>query len=50
MSDALIQSLQITALGMGIVFGAILLLWLMMVLLTTFTADKKTHARRRIRI
>jgi Na+-transporting methylmalonyl-CoA/oxaloacetate decarboxylase gamma subunit len=35
-------SLEITALGMGLVFGAILLLWLMMVLLTTFTADKKT--------
>jgi len=36
----LILSLQITALGMGLVFGAILLLWLMMVLLTFFTADK----------
>lgn len=35
----LILSLQITALGMGLVFGAILLLWLMMVLLTLFTAD-----------
>jgi Na+-transporting methylmalonyl-CoA/oxaloacetate decarboxylase gamma subunit len=33
-------SLQISALGMGLVFGAILLLWLMMVLLTFFTADK----------
>ncbi len=33
-------SLQITALGMGLVFGAILLLWLMMVLLTLFTMDK----------
>jgi Na+-transporting methylmalonyl-CoA/oxaloacetate decarboxylase gamma subunit len=43
MSDAFIQSLQITALGMGLVFGAILLLWLMMVLLTTLTADKKTQ-------
>jgi Na+-transporting methylmalonyl-CoA/oxaloacetate decarboxylase gamma subunit len=39
MSD-LTLSLQITALGMGLVFGAILLLWLMMVLLTRFTADK----------
>jgi sodium pump decarboxylase gamma subunit len=44
MSDAFIQSLQITALGMGLVFGAILLLWLMMVLLTSFTADKKTQS------
>ena len=33
-------SLQITALGMGLVFGAILLLWLMMVILTALTADK----------
>ena len=44
MSDAFIQSLQITALGMGLVFGMILLLWLMMVLLTSFTADKKTQS------
>ena len=44
MSDAFIQSLQITALGMGLVFGAIILLWWMMVLLTSFTADKKTPA------
>lgn len=35
-------SLQITALGMGLVFGAILLLWLMMVILTTLTMDKVT--------
>jgi Na+-transporting methylmalonyl-CoA/oxaloacetate decarboxylase gamma subunit len=41
MSD-LILSLQITALGMGLVFGAILLIWLMMVLLTAFTAEKKS--------
>lgn len=33
-------SLQITALGMGLVFGAILLLWLMMIILTALTADK----------
>lgn len=39
MSD-LILSLQITALGMGLVFGAILLLWLMMTLLTMITADR----------
>ena len=42
MNDALIQSLQITALGMGLVFGAILLLWLMMVILTALTADKES--------
>jgi Na+-transporting methylmalonyl-CoA/oxaloacetate decarboxylase gamma subunit len=41
MTDFLL-SLQITALGMGLVFGAILLLWLMMVLLTFFTADKNS--------
>jgi Na+-transporting methylmalonyl-CoA/oxaloacetate decarboxylase gamma subunit len=34
-------SLQITALGMGLVFGAILLLWLMMVILTALTSDKE---------
>ena len=38
----LILSLQITALGMGLVFGAILLLWLMMVLLTLFTSEKES--------
>ena len=41
MNNLLIQALQITALGMGLVFGAILLLWLMMILLTYFTADKE---------
>jgi Na+-transporting methylmalonyl-CoA/oxaloacetate decarboxylase gamma subunit len=35
-------SLQITALGMGLVFGAILLLWLMMVLLTALTTEKES--------
>ena len=38
----LLVSLQITALGMGLVFGAITLLWLMMSLLTRFTADKES--------
>jgi Na+-transporting methylmalonyl-CoA/oxaloacetate decarboxylase gamma subunit len=37
-------SLEISALGMGLVFGAIVLLWLMMILLTTFTADKTPAA------
>lgn len=37
----LMLSLEITALGMGLVFGAILLLWLTMSLLATFTADKE---------
>jgi len=35
-------SLQITAVGMGIVFGAILILWLTMVLLAALTADKES--------
>jgi Na+-transporting methylmalonyl-CoA/oxaloacetate decarboxylase gamma subunit len=34
-------ALQITALGMGLVFGAIVLLWWMMNLLTAITADKE---------
>ena len=34
-------ALQITALGMGLVFGAIVLLWGMMNLLTSLTADKE---------
>ena len=40
MSDIFIQALQITALGMGLVFGAIILLWGMMILLTAITADR----------
>lgn len=35
-------ALWITAIGMGLVFGAILVLWLMMILLTAFTAEKKS--------
>ena len=34
-------ALQITAVGMGLVFAAILILWLMMILLTKLTADKE---------
>ena len=41
MSSNLLISLQITALGMGLVFGAIILLALMMSLLTRFTAEKE---------
>jgi Na+-transporting methylmalonyl-CoA/oxaloacetate decarboxylase gamma subunit len=41
MSDAFTQSLQITAIGMGLVFAAIILLWWMMNLLTFITADKE---------
>jgi Na+-transporting methylmalonyl-CoA/oxaloacetate decarboxylase gamma subunit len=40
----LILSLQITALGMGLVFGTIILLWLMMMLLTRLTAEGQPAA------
>jgi Na+-transporting methylmalonyl-CoA/oxaloacetate decarboxylase gamma subunit len=43
MNDMLI-ALQITALGMGLVFGAILVLWGMMNLLTSLTAEKATSS------
>ncbi|HJS19643.1 MAG TPA: OadG family protein [Anaerolineales bacterium] len=35
-------ALQITALGMGLVFAVIILIWWMMALLTSLTADKKS--------
>ncbi|WKZ35665.1 MAG: OadG family protein [Anaerolineales bacterium] len=38
----ILLSLEITALGMGLVFGAILLLWLTMVILTAVTAEKES--------
>ncbi|HEU0294262.1 MAG TPA: hypothetical protein VFR47_16095 [Anaerolineales bacterium] len=37
--NLLTTALWITALGMGLVFAAILILWLMMILLTRLTAD-----------
>ena len=37
----MLLALEITALGMGLVFGAIVLLWWMMALLTFITADKE---------
>ena len=46
MNENLILSLQITALGMGLVFGAIILLWLMMSLLTLMTTEKDTSIGR----
>ena len=42
MTTNLLLSLQITALGMGLVFGAIILLWLMMVILAALTAEKES--------
>jgi Na+-transporting methylmalonyl-CoA/oxaloacetate decarboxylase gamma subunit len=38
-------ALWITLLGMGLVFGAIIVLWLMMILLTTITTDKATASQ-----
>ena len=38
-------ALEITALGMGLVFAAIVLLWWMMDLLTLITADKEQTPR-----
>jgi len=42
MSSSLLLALQITGVGMGLVFGAIIVLWLMMILLTALTADKES--------
>lgn len=38
----MLLALEITALGMGLVFAAIILLWWMMSLLTFITADRET--------
>ena len=35
-------ALQITGVGMGLVFGAIIVLWLMMILLTALTAETES--------
>lgn len=42
----MLLALEITALGMGLVFAAIILLWWMMSLLTAITAEKETPAPR----
>lgn len=47
MSNMLL-ALQITAVGMGLVFAAIVLLWWMMGLLTSITAEKEISAPRSI--
>ncbi|MFZ5903497.1 MAG: OadG family protein [Chloroflexota bacterium] len=41
MSDTFIQSLQITALGMGLVFAAILLLWGLMAAMTALFRERE---------
>ena len=40
MTPNLLLALQITAIGMGLVFAAILILWLMIILLTRFTSNR----------
>jgi Na+-transporting methylmalonyl-CoA/oxaloacetate decarboxylase gamma subunit len=40
MSGNILLALQITVVGMGLVFGAILLLWLLMALLVRFTSAR----------
>ncbi len=40
----LILALEITAVGMGLVFAAIILIWWMMALLTAVTAEKEAPA------
>ena len=42
MSSNFLLGLQITGVGMGLVFGAIIVLWLMMILLTALTAEKES--------
>ena len=42
--SSLMIALEITALGMGLVFAAIILLWWIMVLLTWITAEKESAA------
>jgi sodium pump decarboxylase gamma subunit len=40
----LILALEITVIGMGLVFAALILIWWMMALLTRFTAEKEVPA------
>ena len=40
----LLLALEITVIGMGLVFAALILIWWMMALLTRFTADKEAPA------
>lgn len=43
MSENLADALQITAIGMALVFAGILVLWLMMTLLMRLTAEQAQH-------
>lgn len=44
MIDNLTTALEITVVGMSLVFGTIILLWLMMLALMRFTADRPERA------
>ena len=44
--NTMVLALQITALGMGLVFAAIILLWWMMNLLTFVTAEKEPRSEK----
>ncbi len=46
MSDEFIQGLQITVVGMGLVFGALVLLWGLMALLTRLSQIRPRRSRR----
>lgn len=48
MAENLVLSLQITLVGMGLVFGALILLWLLMLGLTAITAEKKKDKKTRV--
>ncbi len=45
MESNLIIALQITVVGMGLVFGAILLLWIVMAVLVNLTSDRRPIAK-----
>jgi Na+-transporting methylmalonyl-CoA/oxaloacetate decarboxylase gamma subunit len=44
----MLLALEITALGMGLVFAAIILLWWMMSLLTSITREKEASSKRNV--
>ena len=50
MTPELFNALQITIIGMGLVFGAIILLWLVMTLLMRLTAERPSETRRALEL
>ena len=48
MSDAVTTALQISVVGMGLVFGSIFLLWLLMSVLVWATAERQTEETQMI--